>query len=228
MAKYNILKSFYASEEWINFRAYIIAERGLTCEHCGKSILKERDATVHHIIELTPENVHDATIALNPENVLAVHSHPCHDEIHKRFGYVPEKKVYVVYGPPLSGKTTFVEREKSRNDLVVDMNQLYKAITLLPEYDKPDTLFLNIRAIYNTLIDHIKTRYGKWYSAWIIMGGADRYKRERLAEELGAELIFCKCSKEECFRRLALDVERKHRQDEWREYIEKWFEEYTA
>ena len=114
-----------------------------------------------------------------------------------------------------------------RHDLVVDMDRLYKAITLLPEYDKPDILLTNIRAIYNTLIDNIKTRYGKWHSAWVVMGGADRYKRERMAEELGAELIFCDASKEECLRRLSLDEGRKYRQDEWREYIEKWFREYT-
>ena len=227
MAKYNALRSFYASAAWINFRAYIIAERGLVCEHCGKEILKERDATVHHVTELTPENVHDAVIALNPENVLLVHSNPCHDEIHQRFGYVPEKKVWVVYGPPLSGKTTFVAENKDRNDLVVDMDQLYKAITLLPGYDKPDILLINIRAIYNTLIDNIKTRYGKWHSAWIVTGGADKYKRERMAGELGAELIFCDVSKKECLRRLSLDEGRKYRQDEWREYIEKWFREYT-
>ena len=226
MAKYNILKSFYASAAWINFRAVIISERGLICEHCGKPILKERDAHVHHIIELTPENVHDATISLNPDNALLVHSE-CHDKIHKRFGYKPEKKVWIVYGPPLSGKTTFVRNNKDRNDLVVDMDQLYKAITLLPDYDKPDILLTNIRAIYNTLIDNIKTRYGKWHSAWVVMGGADRYKRERMADELGAELIFCDVSMEECLRRLSVDEGRKYRQDEWREYIEKWFREYT-
>jgi hypothetical protein len=236
MARYNILKSFYASAAWLNFRAAIIAERGLTCEYCGQLIAHEREATVHHIIELTPENVHDVTIALNPENVLVVHgnglnsenSPRCHDKIHNRFGYSAEKQVYIVYGPPLSGKSTFVQQNMRRGDIIVCMDSLYEAISGLPEYDKPDALLPNVRGVYNLLIDNIKTRYGKWGTAWVIMGGADRYKRERLADELGAELIFCECSKEECLRRLALDEERKYRQDEWRGYIEKWFEEYVA
>jgi len=106
------------------------------------------------------------------------------------------------------------------------MDQLYKAITLLPDYDKPDILLINIRDIYNTLLDNIKTRYGKWHSAWVVTGGADRYKREKLADDLGAELVFCDVSWDECLRRLEADEGRASRKDEWRGYIDKWFRTY--
>lgn len=231
--RYAILKSFYASEVWINFRMLIINERakrdgGPTCEHCKKRVAHSRELTLHHKIELTPENVHDVMIALNPENILVVHNHPCHDQIHGRFGYEPEKGVWIVYGPPLSGKTSYVQENKGRNDIVVDMDRLYSAVTMLPEYDKPDTLISNVMGLQRQLIDNIKTRYGKWHSAWVVGGYADKYKRERMAVDLGAEIIFCDVSKEECLRRLAQDEERRCRQDEWQRYIEKWFEGYVA
>ncbi len=225
MAKYSILKSFYASQEWVNFRLLIINERGLRCEYCGELVARAKELTLHHIIELTPENVKDALIALNPENVLVVH-HDCHNKIHKRFGYRPGKNVYIVFGAPLSGKHSYVREYMGRGDIVVDMDRLYEAVSMLPSYDMPDNLLGNVRGIYNLLVDNIKTRYGKWNNAWVITGGADKYKREKLAEDLGAELIFCDISIEECLRRLEMDEDRRYRQDEWIGYVEKWFEEY--
>ena len=75
-----------------------------------------------------------------------------------------------------------------RGDLVVDMDRLYEAVSMLHVYDKPNNLFGNVIGIHNLLIDNIKTRYGKWNDAWVIGGYADRYKREKLAEDLGADI----------------------------------------
>lgn len=227
MAKYAVLKSFYASEAWQKFRLVIISERGLRCQHCGQLITKTSELTLHHIIELTPENVYDVNISLNPDNILIVH-HGCHNKLHARFGHAPSKEIYIVFGPPLSGKNTYVKQYMQRGDIVVDMDSLYAAVSMLPSYDKPDNLFLNVRGIHNQLIDNIKTRYGKWNDAWIIGGFADKYRRERLAEELNAELVFCNTSKDECLRRLEVDEERRFRKDEWRGYIAKWFEKYVG
>jgi predicted kinase len=226
MAKYAVLKSFYASQEWQTFRMIIINQRGLKCEHCNEIVSKSSELTLHHTIELTPENVHDAMISLNPELIMVVH-HECHNKIHNRFGYKASNGVNIVYGPPLSGKSTYVNHHFSRGDLVVDMDRLYAAVSLLPYYDKPDALFSNVIGIHNQLIDNIKTRLGKWNSAWVIGGYADKFKRSRLADQLGADLIFCDVSQEECLRRLDQDEERQYRKDEWRGYINKWFEQYT-
>ncbi len=228
MAKYAILKSFYASEIWQNFRLLIINKRGMICEHCGQLIAEISDLTIHHKTELTPENVNDVTISLNPDNVMIVH-HDCHNQIHKRFGYNSKsKQVYIVFGSPMSGKKTFVKQNIMRGDIVVDMDMLYTAVSFLPQYDKPDNLLTNVRGIHNVLLDNIKTRYGKWNNAYIIGGYADKYKREKLADDLGAELVFCNASKEVCINRLMLDTARQYRVKEWTEYINEWFEKYSA
>jgi hypothetical protein len=228
MAKYAILQSFYASEEWQRFRTLIINQRGMTCEHCGLLIAMVTDLTVHHIKELTPENVNDVTIALNADNVMLVH-HDCHNQIHKRFGYNSRsKQVYIVFGAPLAGKKTYVKQNIIRGDIVVDMDMLYSAVTLLPDYDKPDNLLSNVRAVHNLLLDNIKTRYGKWNNAWIIGGYAEKYKREKLSDDLGAEIIFCNTTNDECINRLSSDISRQYRVKEWTEYINEWFYKYTA
>lgn len=225
MAKHAVIKSFYASSAWINLRLLLINERGNKCEHCKDIIPRSRDLIGHHLIELTPENVQDHTISLNPEQIEIV-CFDCHNKEHKRFGYQGKKEVYLVYGPPMSGKTTFVKEQLSRGDIVVDIDALYAAITMLPGYDKPDNLFNNVIGVHNFLIDNIRTRYGKWHTAWVIGGYADKYKRERLADDLGAELIFCGVSREECLSRLEQDEGRQYRKDEWQGYIGKWFDTY--
>lgn len=225
MAKHAVLKSFYASEEWINLRLTLINERGNVCSHCKEIIARSKDLIGHHRVELTPENVHDVMISLNPDNIDLV-CFDCHNKMHNRFGYKAERKVYIVYGPPLSGKSSFVQQQMIRGDMVIDMDRLFAAVSGLPFYDKPDNLLINVRGIHSQLLDNVKTRHGKWNNAWIIGGFADKYKRERLADDLGAELIFCNVSQEECLRRLELDEDRQHRQDEWRGYIAKWFETY--
>jgi predicted AAA+ superfamily ATPase len=91
---------------------------------------------------------------LNPSNILLVH-HRCHNAIHERFGYTSVQKVYIVYGPPLSGKTTYVRASKGRKDLVLDLDELYRAITLLPLYEKPNELATNVFQLRDILLDQI-------------------------------------------------------------------------
>lgn len=227
MAKYAILQSFYASDPWINLRLLLINERGNKCERCGKIIPRSIDIIGHHKVELTPENVNDYNISLNPELIELI-CFDCHNKEHRRFGYKGERKVFIVFGAPLAGKKTFVKQNMCRGDIVVDMDRLYAAVSMLPYFDKPDNLFNNVIGIHNALIDNIKTRYGKWNDAWIIGGYADKYKREKISNDLGAELIHINATKEECLARLALDEDRKYRQDEWSKYISKWFEEFRS
>lgn len=231
MAKYAIIQNFYSSKVWREFRASLIAKRsienGCKCERCGKIVTNPSNIIGHHKEELTPENVNDYSISLNPDLVELI-CNDCHDKEHMRFGYEKNKKVFIVYGCPLSGKTTFVRQHKSRGDIVIDMDQLYKAIAFLDDYDKPDRLLSNIKRVRNDLLDQIKVRYGRWQNAWVIMGGADKYQREKLAEDLGAELIYMECSKEDAIARLINDEKRKYMKKEYIQYIEKWFEKFVA
>ena len=227
MSKHAIIKAFLSSDPWINFRLMLIAERGNKCQRCGKIIPRSIDIIGHHKIELTPENVHDYNISLNPENVDLV-CFGCHNAIHKRFGQQKKgRTVYVIYGPPLSGKRQYVQEHVQRGDIVIDMDRLYQAMSGLPYYDKPDNLLTNVMGVHSLLIDNIKTRHGKWNDAYIVGGYADKYKRDKLVADLGAELIFMDVSIEECLSRLNTDTDRSYRQDEWAGYIRKWFEQYV-
>lgn len=226
------LSQFYNSQEWRKFKAGLIHDRVnpadgvLYDEFSGEPLLKSYDIVAHHKTPLTMQNVNDFSVSLNPENIMLV-SQRSHNEIHSRFGFAAERKVYLVYGPPCSGKTTWVNAVKGNSDLVVDMDNIWQAITGGERYVKPNALKSVAFSVRDCLYDAVKTRTGKWERAYIITGGALTGERERLLTALGAEGVFVCESKETCLQRLATDTARTQQQkDEWKGYIERWFEDY--
>lgn len=230
---WNSLPAFYNSQEWRAFRSALIAERTnpadgiLYDEHSGAPLMKSYDIVLHHKKPLTMQNVNDYAVSLNPENIMIV-SQKSHNEIHGRFGYVAQRKVYYIYGAPCSGKTTFVNGIKGNSDLVVDMDNIWQCITGGARYDKPASLKQNAFAVRDCLLDMVKTRTGKWERAFVITGGAVKGIRTREVEQLGAEPIFIDATVETCLQRLANATDRTPAQkEEWKEFIKRWFSDYT-
>jgi len=225
------LPQFYNSDAWRSLRLQIIHDRTnadgiLLCEYSGKPLVKSYDIVAHHKIPLTMENVNDLTISLNPENIMIV-SQQAHNEIHARFGYTAQRKVYYVYGPPCAGKTTFVNNVKGNSDLVVDMDNIWQCITGGNRYYKPKALndiFYNIRKL---LYEQVKLRVGKWERAFVIDGGALKGDRARKVELLGAEEVFIDTDEKTCLERLyGDDMRTEEQKTEWQKYIRQWFEDY--
>lgn len=230
------LYSFYRSEEWELFRKLIIEERTkpdgfIYDEVTGKPILHRYDLILHHKIELTEENVNDVNISLNPDNIMVI-SHKTHNKIHGRFCGGENamrrsiRKAYIVYGPPLSGKTQWVRENKGAGDFVVDIDSIWQCISGDARYQKPKSLKQIAFKIRDAEIDAIKYRLGFWRAAYLIGGYPISAQRKRLAEELEAEEIFIDTPKEECLRRLYATDSGRDR-DAWTEYIEEWFEDFT-
>ena len=215
------LKTFYKSKEWLNLLQVLKLERlvqdKLLCEHCGKEIVKAYDCVGHHVIELNDMNVNDYTISLNPDNIKLIHF-KCHNLIHQRFeGFC--QKVYIVYGSPCSGKTTWVNDVALNDDLIVDMDSIWESICRSDKYHKPNRLKANAFGVRDTLLDMIKTRRGMWRNAYVIGTYPLSSDRERLADRLGAELIYIDTDKDTCLSRCV--------NEEWKNYVEEWWEVYT-
>lgn len=73
-------KRFYNSKAWNDLARLIREQRHYICDRCGKPGATQ----VHHIIELTPDNINDPNVSLNPRN-LQLLCHDCHNAIHGRF-----------------------------------------------------------------------------------------------------------------------------------------------
>ena len=231
--KYNSLSGFYTSTEWKRCRENIIAartnEQGFVIdEHNGEPLIRSYDIVAHHKIPLTMQNVNDVSISLNPENIMLV-SQKSHNEIHARFGFMAERKVYFVWGPPCAGKTTFVNEIKGNSDLVVDIDNIWQCVTGGKRYEKPNALKTNVFSIRDLLFDQVKTRAGKWERAFVIEGAALKGVRMRQIELLQAEDIFIDTDKQTCLQHLASDKTRTAEQKkEWELYIDGWFADFQA
>ena len=113
--------------------------------------------------------MNDYSISLNPDNLMWLH-HGCHNKIHCRFGYEDEAKVYLVYGSPLSGKSSWVKTVAGKDDLICDIDSIYQMISVNPRYIKNDRLKTNVFQIRNCIYDMIKMRTGKFGNAYVIGG----------------------------------------------------------
>lgn len=220
-------QAFYKSHKWEKFINALRMERmqsdgTILCEHCGKPIVSKYDCIGHHVTELTDDNVDDVMISLNPENVQLIHFR-CHNEIHKRFGFRREKKVFIVWGAPCSGKSTWVNSVAEPNDLILDIDRLWGAVRAgtCGQYDKPSELKANVFALRDCLIDDIRVRRGKWSNAYIIGGYPLNGERERLADLVGADrLIFIDADQQTCEARAV------KKSTEWIGYVQEWFSRY--
>ena len=203
---------FYNSRIWRNFSKLLKIQNNYMCDKCNNVVLSTKKLISHHKIELTEDNVDDDNISLNKNNIDII-CYDCHNRVHNRFGY-NTKKVYIIYGCPNSGKRTLVNELLQSSDIILDLEKLYSAIGIKNDYIK-----FNVFKLRDELLDQIKTRYGNWSNAYIIGGYPNKIERENLGDRLGAELIYCESTEEECLAQAE--------KEEDIEYIKKWWVAYT-
>ena len=200
---------------------------GGVCAKCG-GVFDISELRPHHKVELTLDNIDDVNVTLNPDNI-EVLCHDCHNAAHKRFGYVVgAKHVYLVYGSPCAGKTTYVNSVATRNDLIVDLDKIHRAICICGLYDKPDATKRVAFNVRDYLLDEVRTATPrrKWQDAYIIGTYPDRIDRDVFVQDYGAEIVHIDTSKEECIKRAYQDIERTSIRDAVIGWINAYWERY--
>ena len=219
------LNNFYQSKEWrallTTLKMERVNEQGeIICAHCGEPITRKYDCIGHHKVALNERSVNDAAVALNPDNVVLVH-HVCHNRIHNKLGHIA-RQVYLVWGSPLSGKSTYVDEVAVWGDLIVDVDSIWQCVSGRERYKKPARLKPVVFGIRDTLLDMVRHRCGSWRNAYVVGGYPLVNERERLMRSLGAREVYVESSQAECLARL------KNCRDgrdvgEWRKYIDDWW-----
>lgn len=70
-------KSFYKSKDWQDTRELIMKRDNYLCQKCGSPAEE-----VHHKIHLSPSNIGDVSITLNPDNLVSL-CRDCHFAEHR-------------------------------------------------------------------------------------------------------------------------------------------------
>jgi hypothetical protein len=71
-------KAFYKSRQWEEVRTFVLMRDRYICQRCGRPAQE-----VHHKIHLSPENIWDPKITLNPDNLISL-CKECHFAQHVR------------------------------------------------------------------------------------------------------------------------------------------------
>lgn len=127
--------------------------------------------------------------------------------------------VYVIYGSPCSGKTTWIKEHIQRGDLVCDVDYLYSAITT----DEPHNAELYTHEVAcqldKTLKDIIRDRQGIWQNAYVVSIANTKEKLQADKERVNAdECIFIDTPYEVCMERA------EDRPFYFQFLIQEWFE----
>lgn len=221
------IHAFYCRKDYLDLAQACKIKSGGVCAKCG-GVFDISELRPHHKVELTLDNIDDVNVTLNPDNI-EVLCHDCHNAAHKRFGYaVGAKRVYLVYGSPCAGKTTYVNSVATRNDLIVDLDKIHRAICICGLYDKPDATKRVAFNVRDYLLDEVRTAtpHRKWQDAYIIGTYPDRIDRDMFVQDYGAELVHIDTSKEECIKRAYQDIERSSIRDAVIGWINAYWERY--
>ena len=249
MAK-GFAKSFYNSRAWIDTRNTYIAERtrvdGGMCESCRENVGEE----LHHIEPLTPANISDYDICLNPKNLKWL-CKDCHFKAHRELilkqfdearehqrnskvltngcymdenGFLVKARRVIVWGAPASGKSTYVRANMFPGDMVVDFDALKWAIS----YQERDSSIDNLLPIALSVREHlyhiIERGEADCRTVWIIGCLPKRKEREELAGRMNAELVCMDTDYHECIRRAGEDPWRENKTLQ-RALIDRFFEQ---
>lgn len=226
-------KQFYNSKEFYDFKTLLIQKRTnelgeLHCEECGKVLLHRHDTIPHHCkIPLTNENINDVNITLNEDNIQLV-CFQCHNKIEKRFSSY-KRSVYLIVGSPCSGKSSWVkENANGQEDLVLDFDNLWKAISTNERYIKPNRLKPIAFALRECLMEQIKMRTGSWVNCYILSTEPYVMNRKRLIDSLGVdEVIYLDIPKEECIKRLYENPDGRNI-EEYEGYINNFYDNFQS
>ena len=237
-------KKFYKSKEWLECRAFVVTRDKGLCQECLKKGKYTPGEEVHHIIWLKPTNINDPNITLNPNNLELV-CKDCHFAIHKTARHVLNKrlpsisngtyfddmgnlqkvKIYIVYGPPAGGKTTYVKEHMEYGDMIVDLDSIKQSLSLCYDKEQPDNLTDIAKDIRDLLYVKIRNKEVNARNIWVIATLPRRKERQSLRQDLDAKMVFIDTDIDECIANAMNDKQRKDKSSQI-ELINNWFGSY--
>lgn len=129
-------------------------------------------------------------------------------------------KTYVVYGSPLSGKSTYVEKHKRDNDLIFDFDLIMSVISGLKPHERNNNLIDYVLDIRDLIIAKLKSEKDI-DNAWIIVTKVTEELRQSLIG-LNAEYIEIKIDITTAKKRLYENPGNRNI-EEWEKAIDKYF-----
>lgn len=133
----------------------------------------------------------------------------------------------VVYGPPCSGKSTYVKENKGESDVLFDYDRIFSAMTYATEHTKSEREYGH-RFVMDCRSAFVRTAKKGEHGAqdvWFIISNLTDKVRGWL-ESLSPEYIRMEATEEECLARLENDDTRPDKEHQ-AEVIKQWFKDHA-
>ena len=128
--------------------------------------------------------------------------------------------VYLIYGSPCSGKSTYIKEHFKDGDIVCDVDRIYSALCFNEEHQTELYAQEVASKLNDTLFDIIRDREGHWKNAYVVSLANTKEKLQKSMERIKAdEAIYIDTPFEACMERV------KERPFYFPWIIEEWFEE---
>lgn len=128
--------------------------------------------------------------------------------------------VYLIYGSPCSGKSTYIKEHFKAGDIVCDVDRIYSALCFNEEHQTELYAQEVASKLNDTLLDIIRDREGHWKNAYVVSLANTKEKLNKAIERIKAdEAIYIDTPFEVCMERV------KERPFYFPWIIEEWFEE---
>ncbi len=127
--------------------------------------------------------------------------------------------VYLVYGSPCSGKTTYIREHLKSGDIVCDVDHLYSAVSFNEEHQTELYAQEVASMLYSDLLGIIRDRKGNWKNAYVVsLANTDERLKAEMKHINADEAIFIDTPYEVCIERA------KERPFYFQFLIQEWFE----
>lgn len=134
-------------------------------------------------------------------------------------------QIKIIYGSPASGKSTYVKSHKSKNDLVIDLDLIKRALSMEHRGENSNCITSFALRVRQMIIDEVLIHIDELYfkNVWIVTTMTGEKLKEFVDKfDSNVELLFVECDKQTCLQRMFLDSSRPDK-DLQKSIIEKWF-----
>lgn len=95
--------------------------------------------------------------------------------------------IYLIYGPPCGGKSTYITNHMKRGDLVCDVDLLFAAISNQDLHNADLYIHEIALQLKENLLDIIKNRQGTWNDAYVVSLANTPQKLEKAMKRINAD-----------------------------------------
>ena len=134
----------------------------------------------------------------------------------------------LVCGPPGSGKSSFVNNNFKKGDVVVDLDEMYSCFTKEPLHGYKDSGLLDvIKKTKMNLIENI-IRCKSLGDVWCISCLPSGQRRKVVSRQMrNAKIFLLMPSKDQCIKQI-LNDKREYSDNYAINIVEQWYEKFTA